>query len=162
MSTTETILALDPGIARTGYAVMTKTGSNIAALNFGCIETSSKELKESRLQTIYNKLTEVSQKYKPTTLVLEKVFLSNNQKTVITVGQAQGVMLLVASQNKMAVSELTPLQIKQAITGYGNADKRQVEKMMMLILKLKEVPKLDDTADALACGLAYFSFLKKC
>lgn len=153
----QTILAIDPGVGRVGYAVLTKEGSVIKALEYNCIETSSREKLEKRLQEIYERLVALIQLYKPTTMVLEQLFFNNNQKTAIMVGQAQGVMMLAASKNNMATHFITPLEIKQALTGYGASDKAAVQKMMMIILGIKDAPKLDDTADALACGVTYLS-----
>jgi crossover junction endodeoxyribonuclease RuvC len=149
------ILALDPGIGRCGFAVMKRHNSEILALEYGCIETSARHNLEQRLQTIYNELSILLNRYSITKLVLERLFFNTNQKTAITVGQAQGVMLLSAAQKKIPVIFLTPLQIKLAVTGYGKADKTAVKKMLLLSLKLRTVPKLDDTIDALACGLGY-------
>ena len=149
------IIALDPGIARTGYAVMVKNDNEIDPLQYGCITTKSTELLEVRLLQIYGALLQIVKKHKPTKMILEKVFFNNNQKTAITVGQAQGAMLLVAAKAKLQVEFVTPLQIKSALTGYGMATKDQVQKMVTTLLNLKEIPKPDDTADALACGLTY-------
>lgn len=154
------ILALDPGIGRTGYAIMEKVNNKVTPLAYGCIETSSKELLENRLLQIHSSLTKLIALYSPKVMVLEKVFFNTNQKTAIVVGQAQGVMILSAVQNKMSIEWVTPLQIKQTLTGYGSADKQQVQKMVMILLQIKEKMKLDDTADALACGLTFLSINK--
>ncbi|MFA6004918.1 MAG: crossover junction endodeoxyribonuclease RuvC [Patescibacteria group bacterium] len=153
----ETILALDPGIGRTGYAVMQYDKSKMIPLTYGCIETKSKTPTEQRLKIIYDFLSQTIKKYKPTAMVLEQVFFNTNQTTAITVGQAQGAMLLAAAESNLTVSFVTPSQIKQTLTGYGSAQKQQVEKMVMVLLGLTEKIKLDDTADALACGITYFS-----
>lgn len=151
------IIALDPGIARTGYAVMTKDRDEITTLAYGCISTKSTFKLETRLKQLYQKLLSLIKKYQPKVMVLEKVFFNHNQKTVITVGQAQGVMLLCASLENLTIEFVTPLQIKSALTGYGLADKQQVQRMVKTLLNLDEIPKPDDTADALACGLTFFS-----
>ncbi|MEK9178987.1 MAG: crossover junction endodeoxyribonuclease RuvC [Patescibacteria group bacterium] len=154
------ILALDPGIGRTGFAIMEKNDNKITPIDYGCIETSPKELLENRLVQIHTYLTRLIKLYQPEVMVLEKVFFNTNQKTAIVVGQAQGVMILSAVQNKMSIEWVTPLQVKQTLTGYGSADKQQVQKMVIILLQIKEIIKLDDTADALACGLTFLSMNK--
>ena len=154
------IIALDPGIARTGYAVMTKNNNEVVPIEYGCITTKSTTKLEVRLKQLHQELLRIIKKHRPTTMILEKVFLHSNQKTVITVGQAQGVMLLSASLNGLKIEFVTPLQIKSALTGYGLADKQQVQRMVKTLLNLKEIPKPDDTADALACGLTFYSYHK--
>lgn len=149
------ILGLDPGIGRTGYAIVYKENNVMIPETYGCIETSSKELLEVRLKKLHVSLTKIIKKHKPSIMVLERLFFNNNQKTAMVVGQAQGVMLLCAAENNLSVDFLTPLQIKQTLTGYGAADKKQVLKMVMMILELKTAPKLDDTVDAIACALSY-------
>lgn len=151
------ILSLDPGIGRTGYAILSGHGQDMHAITYGCIETNAHTELTERLSIIYGQLTVIAQKYQPKVMVLEQLFFQNNQKTAIAVGQAQGAMLLVAAQHNMTVSFVTPLQIKQTVTGYGNAQKQQVEKMVMMLLGITEKIKLDDTADALACGITYLS-----
>lgn len=157
MTENKTILALDPGIARTGWAVLQKENQDIQALDYGCIETKSTAPLGERLKTIYEMLVQLIKKYRPETVALEQVFFNTNQKTATVVGQSQGVMILAAAQNNLAVNWVTPLQIKQTLTGYGAADKNQVQKMVMVILDIKKAPKLDDTVDALACGVTYLS-----
>ena len=152
----ETIIALDPGIARTGYAILVRQAEDIKTIKYGCIETKPKTKTEIRLKTIYSKLEKLIKDFHPTTMVLERVFFNTNQTTAIIVGQAQGVMLLAAANRNLQINLVTPLQIKQALTGYGQATKTQVTKMVMVILNLKKIPRPDDTADALACGLTYF------
>ena len=151
------IIALDPGIARTGFAIMTKVDNQITPLEYGCLTTDAKETLEKRLKKLYQELMTIIIKYSPKTMILEKVFFNNNQKTAITVGQAQGVMILAAAMNNLKIEFVTPLQIKSSLTGYGLADKQQVQKMVKTLLNLDQIPKPDDTADALACGLTYLS-----
>lgn len=145
-----TILSIDSGIERTGYAIF----KNKNYVNSALIKTSKDKSTEIRLGEIYSKLKKVSDKYKPDVIVLEQLFFFKNQKTFIRVAQAQGVVLLLAAQNKIKVEFLTPLQIKQIITGYGQADKKSVQKMIRLTTEIDI--KQDDEADAVACGLAYF------
>lgn len=154
------IVAIDPGIGRMGYAIMKKVNGTVLPLEYGCVETAATDALEKRILHIHSSLTHIINLYKPTVMVLEKVFFNTNQKTAIVVGQAQGVMILSAVQNNLSIEWLTPLQIKQTLTGYGSADKQQVQKMVMMLLQLKEVPKRDDTVDALACGLTFLSMNK--
>lgn len=143
------ILSIDSGVEKTGYAIF----NNKKYLVSGLIKTSKNTPQEKRLEKIYLSLKEIIKKYKPDIIVIEKLFFFHNQKTAIAVSQAQGVILLLASQNKIKVDYLTPLQIKQIITGYGQADKKSVQKMLKLELGLKV--NQDDEADAVACGMAY-------
>lgn len=148
------ILAIDPGLERVGYAVF---GEGKILLQYDCIETSRKILHEARLADIFNKLEIVIKKHKPELMLIERIFFTNNQKTAVSVAQAQGVILLLASQNGLAVEFLSPTTVKQNICGYGNADKKAVCKMVKLLLNMENMPKLDDTTDAIAIGLAYNS-----
>jgi len=143
------ILSIDSGIERTGYAIFKNKNYVTSAL----IHTSKEKSTEIRLEEIYSKLKEVFDKYKPEIIVLEQLFFFKNQKTFIRVAQAQGVVLLLAAQNKVKIEFLTPLQIKQIITGYGQADKKSVQKMIRLTTEI-DISQ-DDEADAVACGLAY-------
>ena len=143
------ILSLDSGIERTGYAVFNNKKYVTSAL----INTSKNESTEIRLEEIFSKLKAIFKKYKPEILIVEQLFFFKNQKTFIRVAQAQGVALLLAAQNKIRVKFLTPLQIKQTVTGYGKADKKSIQKMIKLELQIDI--KQDDEADAIACGLAY-------
>lgn len=143
------ILSIDSGIEKTGYAVFENKKYAISAL----IETSKNKTTEVRLEKIYSQLKKIIVQYKPQVLVLEQLFFFKNQKTAIKVSQAQGVVLLLAAQNKIKVEFLTPLQIKQTVTGYGQADKKSVQKMIKLETGID--CKQDDEADAIACGLAY-------
>lgn len=152
------VISLDPGIARTGYAVMLKNDDKVTAIEYGCITTEATEKLENRLLQLYQQLEKVIKKHHPDIMILEKVFFNHNQTTMVAIGQAQGVMLLAASQANLSIEFVTPLQIKSALTGYGLADKRQVQRMVKTLLNLDQIPKPDDTADALACGLAYFSY----
>src|SRR3989339_7801 len=144
-----TILSIDSGIERTGYAIFKDKKYVTSAL----IKTSKNLTTELRLIEIYNKLKEIMKKYKPHIMVLEQLLFFKNQKTFIRVAQAQGIVMLLAAQNKIKVEFLTPLQIKQIITGYGQADKKSVQKMIKLTTGI--VLTQDDEADAVACGLAY-------
>jgi len=144
-----TILSIDSGIERTGYAIFKDKKYVISAL----IKTSKSLSTEIRIEEIYSKLKKICDKYKPNVMVLEQLLFFKNQKTFIRVAQAQGIVMLLAAQNKIKVEFLTPLQIKQIITGYGQADKKSVQKMIKLTTKIDI--NQDDESDAVACGLAY-------
>lgn len=156
------ILGIDPGIGRLGWGVIEVSSSRQSVLQFGCIETSSKKSEEKRIETIYQGLVGVFSTYKPEALAIEELFFSRNVTTAFTVGHARGVALLVAAQNDTPVFSYNPGNVKVAVTGFGKADKKQVAQMVKVILKLKEIPKLDDTTDALAVALthAFSSSLK--
>lgn len=149
------ILAIDPGIEKVGYAFFEKKGPDFKFITSGLIKTKKTTVHEKRLLEIYDFLETLIKKHKPSSVVIEQLFFFKNQKTVISVAQAQGVILLLASQNKIPLTYLTPLQIKQTITGYGNADKKSVLKMIQILLKDKIHVEDDDQSDAIACGLAY-------
>lgn len=144
-----TILSIDSGIEQTGYAIFKDKKYVISAL----IKTSKNLETETRLLEIYLKLVEIVKKHKPDIMILEQLLFFKNQKTFIRVAQAQGIVMLLAAQNDIKVEFLTPLQIKQIVTGYGQADKKSVQKMIKLTTAIDI--KQDDEADAVACGLAY-------
>ena len=149
------VLGIDPGIGRMGWGVIERQKSKVESQNFGCIETDSKLTLPERLLIIHQKLEEIIKKYKPDSLAVEELFWGNNAKTAFAVGQARGVTLLVAEQNKLKIGIYTPLQVKIAVTGYGRAEKGQVGQMVKILLKLPSIPKPDDTADALAVALTH-------
>ncbi|MGB9707181.1 MAG: crossover junction endodeoxyribonuclease RuvC [Microgenomates group bacterium] len=144
------ILAIDAGVERTGYAIF----KDKELISSGVILTSKNELIETRLKKIYQTLAKIIKTYKPQLLVLEKLFYFKNQKTIISVANVQGIILLLAGQHKIKIEYLTPLQIKQAITGDGRADKKAIEKILTIEYQLKK-RKYDDEVDAIACGIAY-------
>lgn len=144
-----TILSIDSGIERTGYAIFKDKKYVTSAL----IKTLKNLPTEIRLKEIYLQLKKICNKYKPDVMVLEQLLFFKNQKTFIRVAQAQGIVMLLAAQNNIKVEFLTPLQIKQIVTGYGQADKKSVQKMIRLTTNIDI--KQDDEADAVACGLAY-------
>jgi crossover junction endodeoxyribonuclease RuvC len=149
------ILGIDPGIGRCGWAVVDVNGSKVKALDYGCIETSPKQDVSERLQEIYSKILEIIEKLRPGEISIEELFFNTNAKTAFVVGQARGVILLAASQKNLKVAIYTPLQVNIAITGYGRAEKDQIGKMVKALLSLKEIPKPDDTTDALAICLTH-------
>lgn len=146
------ILGIDPGTAATGYGLVKKQ-SELKAIDYGCIKTSPNFSTAERLKQTHQQITKLIKKYKPNIVAVEDIFFFKNLKTAIKVSQARGVALLTASQMKIPVAEYTPLQIKQAVTSYGRADKTQVQKMVKILLGLKEIPRPDDAADALAVAI---------
>lgn len=149
------ILAVDSGLEKTGFSIFKKNYNNFSLNYSGLIKTSKDKKIENRIQVIYNRLNDVIKKYKPKKIIIEQIFFFKNQKTVISVAQTQGAIMLLASQNMIPIEFLTPLQIKLVITGYGLADKQSVRKMIELTLKISKKIKEDDEIDAIACGLAY-------
>lgn len=148
------ILGIDPGIADTGYGVIQKNkDGSLKSLDYGTIKTSSKLNLPERLVILGKALDKLIKKYQPEVVGVEQLFFCKNVKTALTVGQARGVILYVIQQNNLPVSEFTPLQIKQAVSTYGQASKLQVQKMVKLILNLDKIPKPDDAADALAVAI---------
>lgn len=148
------ILGIDPGLGRCGWAVIEKIGQKSQAVAFGCIETSAKESDGERILQLKKKLDEIIFVQKPDQAAVESLFFFKNQKTIIQIGQARGVILLALNEAGVKYREFTPLQVKMTLTGYGKADKKQMQKMVMVVLGLKETPKPDDVADALAVALA--------
>jgi crossover junction endodeoxyribonuclease RuvC len=153
------ILGIDPGIAIVGYGIIECKGNNYKALDYGAITTDSNMMFPDRLKIVYDRLTELINTYKPDDFAIEELFYNKNAKTVIKVGQARGVEILAAINQNIQIYEYTPLQIKQAIVGYGRADKHQIQEMVKILLNLKEKPKPDDVADALAVALTHGSCL---
>ncbi len=148
------ILGIDPGTGILGFGVIEIDAKNKAHLvDAGVIRTPVKEDDAVRLLTIYEELIDIVTSTKPQIMSVEKLFFAQNVTTAMTVAQARGVVLLVGQQNGLELHEYTPLQIKQAITGYGRADKKQMQEMVRVILGLVEAPKPDDCADALAAAL---------
>ena len=148
------ILGLDPGYAILGYGVIKKEGSKISAVAFGVIKTGVKTSFPKRLLEIAAGLDEIIKKYKPVAVAIEKLFFFKNQKTATDVGQARGALTLKVAEHGLPIKEFTPLEVKQALTGYGRADKRQMQEMVKIIFGLKTIPKPDDAADALAIAYA--------
>lgn len=149
------ILGIDPGTGILGFGVIDAAGGKTQLVDAGVIRTPAHEDDVVRLQTIYDELTDIITQTKPTHMAVEKLFFARNVTTAMTVAQARGVVLLCGSQNNLEIAEYTPLQIKMAITGYGRADKKQIQEMVRIHLGLAEVPKPDDCADALAAALTH-------
>ena len=155
------ILGIDPGFARVGWGVLEVQNSEFRIQNYGCVETSKNTDSQDRLVKVYKNVCALIKKYKPDVLAIEELFFTNNAKTAFKVGEARGVIILAAALQKIPVFSYTPLQVKIAVTGYGNAEKSQVGRMIKAILKLKEMPKLDDTTDAIAVALTHAFTNKK-
>lgn len=153
------IIGVDPGIATTGYGVIKKFKTEVKCLKYGVITTSPSNTPEQRLRKLHLELAKLLRKYNPKVLVTEYLYFFKNSKTAIQVGEARGIILLTAAKKRVRVEQYTPLQVKMTICGYGRATKQQVQKMVKEIMKLKEIPKPDDAADALA--LAFCQTIKK-
>jgi crossover junction endodeoxyribonuclease RuvC len=143
-------LGIDPGLADTGYGVVRKEKNDTYCVAYGVIKTDKVAEHSERLTQVSRKLEKLIKKYKPAAVAVEELFFFKNAKTAFKVGEARGVVLLTAKKSGTAILELTPLQVKQGVTGYGRAEKIQVQKMIQQILKLKTMPRPDDAADALA------------
>jgi crossover junction endodeoxyribonuclease RuvC len=147
-------LGIDPGTARLGYGVV-EGGDAARAVSFGVIETPASLPMPQRLAILFEAVTELIREHRPRTLAIEQLFFARNVTTAMTVGQARGVILLAAAQAEVRVVEFTPTEVKQAVVGYGKADKNQVQEMVRLLLGLDRVPHPDDAADALAVALCH-------
>lgn len=150
------ILGIDPGTGRLGFGVIDyRVDGSLVLVDGGVITTPANSEEASRLVTINDELEEIIKTHKPHVMAVEKLFFLRNVTTAMSVSQARGVVLLLGKQNGLDIFEYTPLQIKQSVTGYGKADKKQVQEMVKVILKLKTIPEPDDCADALACAIAH-------
>ena len=150
------ILGIDPGLATIGFGVLDRDArGNASVVDYGVILTPKDLVLPKRLALIEQQLNKLIEKYKPDEIALEELFFNNNQKTAINVAQARGVILLTCVKACGKLYEYTPLQIKQALTGYGRADKRQIQEMVKSLLKLKSIPRPDDAADAVAVALTH-------
>lgn len=157
----EIILGIDPGIATTGYGLIKQEKNHTFTLvNYGCIFTEPNLVLSERLKIIYNDINSIIKKYKPSIIAVEELFFCKNAKTALTVGHSRGIILLCAIQSELPIKEFTPLEVKQGVTGYGKADKKQVQKMIRVILKMKDIPNPDDAADALAIAITAANFIK--
>ncbi|MGI6620577.1 MAG: crossover junction endodeoxyribonuclease RuvC [Bacillota bacterium] len=148
------ILGVDPGIARTGWGIVDARGHDFAAVDYGCITTAKDGGLPERLLFIFDTLSSLVDKYSPDLMAVEELFFAKNAKTAIAVGHGRGVCLLVAGKRGLPLEEVTPLQVKSAIVGYGNATKEQVGAMVKNILGLSRQPRPDDVCDALAVAIA--------
>ncbi len=155
------VIGIDPGLARLGYGVIEVTNGEIRAVRYGCIETSGKYLRTSeRLLKIYSEVEALFENYKPVYISLEKLFFTRNVSSAMGVSEVRGIILLAAEQQNIPVAEYTPNQVKQAITGSGRADKRQMQEMIKRLLRLTEIPTPDDAADALSIALCHIHIMR--
>ncbi len=151
---TKIILGIDPGIADTGFGVIKlKKDGKLFCLEYGSIKTSPKEDLATRIEKLFVDLNKIIKKHKPDIISVEELFFNKNVKTALIVGQARGVVLLAAKTSRAKLVEFTPLQVKQAVSTYGRADKTQIQRMVKMILNLDEIPRPDDAADALAVAI---------
>lgn len=149
------ILGIDPGYAIVGWGVIEYTSNRFTVIDYGAVTTQAQTPFNDRLKVVYDGIDSIMKRYSPEALSIEKLFYNTNAKTVIDVAQARGVINLAAVQNNIPIFEYTPLQVKQSVVGYGRAEKKQVQEMTRVILKLAKIPKPDDTADALAMAICH-------
>ena len=152
------ILGIDPGYALVGFGVIDYDGYNYTVVDYGVVETTKDEDMAVRLGIVYDGITELIEKYNPDCMAIEELFYFKNQKTIVPVAEARGVILLAGINKNANIFEYTPLQIKQALTGNGRAEKKQIQYMVTSILGLKSIPKPDDAADALAVAITHANF----
>ena len=151
--TPKIILGIDPGYGRVGYGLIEQIGSTMRCREYGCLTTPANSPIPSRLKSIHEQLGAIIARTQPQVVAVEQLFFYNNAKTAIDVGQARGVIILTAQLHGLPIIEVTPLQAKQAVAGFGQADKKQVQRMVALLLKLEKLPTPDDAADALAIAI---------
>lgn len=149
------ILGIDPGMAIVGYSILDFDGKNIELLHSGSIQTKKGERESARLLEIFNDMNYIVEKYKPDVCAIEKLFFFRNQTTVMPVAHARGVILTVLEKFGVPIFEFTPMEVKQILTGYGRADKKEVEQMVKIALGTDKLPKLDDTVDSIAIAISY-------
>jgi len=154
------VLGIDPGTATVGWAVIEEKNGILLPVAFGHIATSKDKSEENRLAEISADLASIIKKYKPEEAAVEQLFFFKNQKTIIQIGQSRGATLLTLEQKGVRIASYTPLQVKQSVTGYGKAEKKQVQLMVKNILKLKAIPKPDDAADAIAIAICHLNSRK--
>ncbi|MGD8967990.1 MAG: crossover junction endodeoxyribonuclease RuvC [Anaerolineae bacterium] len=149
------VLGIDPGTATTGYGIVEEDGNQLRAVVSGVIRTDADESTPARLQAIHRQIKKLAAEWQPAEAAVEELFFSRNVRTAMRVGQARGVAILALADAGLEVAEYTPLAIKQAVTGYGSADKTQMQEMVKMLLCLDEVPRPDDAADALAVAICH-------
>jgi len=154
------VIGIDPGLATVGFGVIRKDENSITPVSYGCIKTSAEKQTSERLLEIYTRINELFEKYTPEIIAVEKLFFTKNVTSAMTVSEARGVIFLAAQQRHIPVFEYTPAQIKQAITGSGRADKRQMQEMIMRLLMLDELPRPDDAADGLSIALCHINIMR--
>lgn len=149
------IMGIDPGFAIMGYGIIGYQGNHFEVMDFGVVETTADNPLSKRLLLLEEGLVGLLEQYKPEAVAVEDLYFNNNAKTALKVGQGRGVALLCAARAGVPVYEYTPLQVKQGVTGYGRADKKQVQQMVKVLLNLPKIPKPDDAADALAIAICH-------
>ena len=149
------IIGIDPGYAIVGVGVVEHIGNKFRTIDYGAITTPAGMPTTERLNKIFHEMVAYIEKYKPDAVAIEELFFNSNQKTAITVAQARGALLVAATSSGVPVYEYTPLQVKQSVTGYGRADKSQIQQMVKMMLGLSQIPKPDDAADALAIAICH-------
>ena len=149
------VLGIDPGYALMGWGVVKSEGSRMKLINYGCIETKAGVPMQNRLRTLQLGVKDLLNIYRPDDVAFEELFFARNVTTALMVGAARGAAIIAAAEYTENLYEYTPMQIKQAITGYGKADKKQIQQMVKLLLKMDEIPKPDDAADAIACAITH-------
>ncbi len=149
------IIGIDPGYAIVGFGIIEYDNSRFKVIDYGAVTTPADVDFNRRLEIIYDDVSQILDIYKPESLAIEKLYFQNNQKTAIDVAEARGVILLSAIKRRLLIREYTPLEVKKSVTGYGKAVKKQVQEMTKRILRLTEIPKPDDTADALAIAVCH-------
>jgi len=148
-------LGIDPGTATTGFGLVQHQGDKLVYITCGCITTTPKESSQGRLALIHQQIMALLSKYKPNVVAVERLYFGENSKTAMAVGQARGIILLAAAEHKLPIAEYTPLEVKVALTGYGRAEKKQIQQMVRVMLKLNDLPRPDDAADALAIAICH-------
>ncbi|MBN3033330.1 MAG: crossover junction endodeoxyribonuclease RuvC [Candidatus Saganbacteria bacterium] len=148
-------LGIDPGTATTGFGLVRQQGDKLSYVSCGCVITTPKDSSHDRLAKIYHGIKELIGAHRPDCVAVERLFFGENTKTAMAVGQARGIALLAAAEAKVKVSEYTPVEVKIALTGYGKAEKRQIQQMVRVLLKLNDIPRPDDAADALAVAICH-------
>ena len=154
------IMGIDPGIAISGYGIISREDSNCSIVEYGVIKTPAGLATPQRLRQIHEGYLDLMEKYNPDAVAIEELYFNKNAKTIISVGQARGAALLAAALSNIEVFEYTPLQVKQAVVCYGRADKHQVQQMIKAFFRLKELPRPDDAADALAVAVCHMNSYK--
>ncbi len=154
------VIGIDPGLATVGFGVLRKEENGIMPVSYGCIRTSSEKQTPERLLEIYAEINALFDKYRPDAVAVERLFFNKNVTNAMSVSEARGVIFLAAQQKNIPLFEYTPNQVKQAITGSGRADKKQMQEMIKRLLNLDEVPQPDDAADGLSIALCHINFLR--
>ena len=154
---TMTVMGVDPGTATTGYGIIREIQTGVSLVTYGVVKTPAGEPLPTRLQIIYRELRRLTEEFRPLSAAVEKLFFSRNVRTAMSVGQARGVALLALTDAGLTLGEYSPMEIKQAVTGYGAADKHQVAEMVRALLTLDHIPRPDDAADALAVAICHLN-----